>query len=83
MKQTEKIDRTGIVEAFEVTIDIIIERDGAGFHVYSPNLKGYHTSGDTEEEAIKNMKDALSAYLQSLIKHGELDKIIRRKKDEP
>lgn len=76
----EEISRTGVVEAFEVTIDIIIERDEAGFHVYSPNLKGYHTSGDTEEEAVKNMKDALSAYLSSLIKHGELDKIIRPKR---
>lgn len=76
----EQIPPTGIVEAFQVTIDIIIERDGTGFYVYSPNLKGYHTSGDTEEEAVKNMKDALSAYLASLIKHGEIDEIIRPKK---
>jgi len=30
-----------------------------------------HVSGDTEEQAVRNAKDAAIAYLESLIKHGE------------
>jgi len=52
-------------------IQIEIERDGEEFHAYCPALKGLHTCGSTEEEALKNAKDAAIAYLQSLIKHGD------------
>ncbi|MBA7490765.1 hypothetical protein ES702_01308 [subsurface metagenome] len=52
-------------------IQVIIEPDGPGFHAYCPALEGLHTCGETEEEALKNAKDAISAYLQSLIKHND------------
>jgi len=55
----------------EFQIDIIIEPDEDGFHAYCPALKGLHTCGDTEEEALSNAKDAAIAYLHSLIKHGD------------
>ena len=52
-------------------IDIFVEPDETSFHAYCPALKGLHTCGDTEEEAVDNAKDAATAYLQSLIKHGD------------
>ena len=52
-------------------IEVVIEPDEIGFHAYCPALKGLHTSGDTEEEAMRNAKDAAIAYLESLMKHGE------------
>ncbi len=52
-------------------VEVIIEPDEGGFHAYCPALKGLHTSGATHEEAMANAKDAVSAYLQSLIKHGD------------
>lgn len=55
----------------EYKVQVIIEPDGPGFHAYCPALKGLHTCGETEEQALKNAKDAVSAYLQSLIKHGD------------
>jgi len=39
-------------------VEIFIEPDGDGFHAYCPALKGLHTCGDTEEEALENAKDA-------------------------
>jgi len=53
------------------TIDVIIEPDGDEFHAYCPGLKGLHTCGSTEEEALQNAKDAAVAYLVSLMKHGD------------
>jgi len=52
-------------------IQIIIEPDGDEFHAYCPDLKGLHTCGNTEQEALVNAQDAAIAYLKSLIKHNE------------
>ena len=55
----------------EFRIHIVVEPDEDVFHAYCPALKGLHTCGDTEEEAIDNAKNAAIAYLHSLIKHGD------------
>lgn len=55
----------------EFRIEVAVEPDEIGFHAYCPALKGLHTYGDTEEEALQNAGDAAIAYLQSLMKHGD------------
>lgn len=50
---------------------VVIEPDGEGFHAFCPALKGLHVSGATEEEALVNVRDAATAYLRSLIRHGD------------
>lgn len=50
---------------------IIVEPDGNGFHAYCPTLKGLHVSGATREEAMDNAKEAITAYLASMMKHGD------------
>ncbi len=52
-------------------IRIIIEPDGNEFHAYCPALKGLHTCGATQKEALHNAKDAIISYLTSTIKHGD------------
>lgn len=52
-------------------IEIIIEPDDTGYHAYCPALRGLHTCGDTEQEALQNARDAAIAYLQSLMKHND------------
>jgi len=52
-------------------IQVIVEPDDDGFHAYCPALKGLHTCGNTEKEALNNAKDAAIAYLTSCIKHGD------------
>jgi len=46
------------------------EEDG-GFTVTVPALPGCISEGDTFEEAVENIKDAIQGYLTSLIKDGE------------
>ncbi len=50
---------------------IVIEQDDSEFHAYCPAFKGLHVGGDTQQEAFKNAKDAIKAYLDSYQKHGE------------
>ena len=52
-------------------IEIFVEPDDGSFHAYCPTLRGLHVSGDTEEEAVQNAKDAAIAHLESIIKHGD------------
>jgi len=54
---------------FEVYV--MVEPDDDGFHVYCPALKGLHVAGATEEEALQNARDAVLAYIRSLMKHGD------------
>jgi predicted RNase H-like HicB family nuclease len=60
-----------MIENLAIQLGVIIEPDGDSFHAYCPALKGLHSSGDTEEEALQNARDAAMAYLRSLIKHGD------------
>lgn len=48
---------------------VIIEQDENAYHAYCPVLKGCHTWGYTQQEALKNIKEAVEAYVMSLIKH--------------
>jgi len=46
---------------------VFLERDSTGgFVVYCPTLKGCVSQGETEEEALENIKDAIVTYLGSL-----------------
>ncbi len=55
----------------KLSVSVVIERDNGGFHAYCPALKGLHVDGKTEKEAIKNLREAVMAYLTSLAKHRD------------
>ena len=51
---------------------VILEReDEGGYHAFCPALRGCHTQGDTLDEAIANIGEAIETYLESLRTHGE------------
>ncbi|MBI4322086.1 MAG: type II toxin-antitoxin system HicB family antitoxin [Chloroflexi bacterium] len=55
---------------------VIIEEDkfengGNAYHAYSPALKGCHTWGHTYQEALANIQEAVSLYIEDLIEAGE------------
>jgi len=47
---------------------VVVEKDEevGGFVVYCPTLRGCVSQGETEEEALENIKDAIRTYLLSL-----------------
>ena len=54
-----------------VIVQFLVEPDVGGFHAYSPALKGLHVDGLTEAEAARHFVDAVPAYLESVLRHGE------------
>ncbi len=53
---------------YRVLIDT--DEDGA-FVAEVPTLPGCVSQGNTRAEAVANIKEAITAYLESLEKHGE------------
>jgi len=45
---------------------VIIERDAAGYYAYCPDLPGCQSQGDDLEEAVANIREAISLYLETL-----------------
>ena len=51
---------------------VILEReDDGGFHAFVPALRGCHTQGASEADALANAQEAIAVYLESLKAHGE------------
>lgn len=53
-----------------------LEADGKKWHAYCPELAGCHTFGDTKEEALKNLKDAVMLYLEDEIENQSMKAMI-------
>ena len=47
-------------------VSVIIEKDENGFYAYTPELEGCQSQGDTLEEVVKNIKEAVELYLETL-----------------
>lgn len=43
---------------------ILEENEEGGFTIYVPSLPGCISEGNTKEEAIKNIKEAIQLYLE-------------------
>ncbi len=51
---------------------VLIEPDETGGYVVScPSLSGCFSQGDTLEEALENIKEAIELCLEDMKKHGE------------
>ena len=52
---------------------VILETaEEGGYNVNVPALDGCYTQGDTEEEALKNVKEAIICYLEGIQKLDEI-----------
>jgi predicted RNase H-like HicB family nuclease len=47
-------------------VSVVIEKDGFGYYAYSPELEGCQTQGDSFEEVMANIKEAIELYLETL-----------------
>jgi predicted RNase H-like HicB family nuclease len=55
----------------QLTLPIVIEGDADGYFVSCHALQGCYSQGDTYEEAVENIKDAIRLHLQDRIASGE------------
>ena len=54
-----------------LTLPIVIEADEDGFFVSCPTLQGCYSQGDTYEEAVENIKDAIKLHIADRLADGE------------
>lgn len=47
-------------------VSIVIEKDEHGYYAYCPELDGCQTQGDTVDEVMVNMREAIELYLETL-----------------
>lgn len=47
-------------------VSVVIEKDDHGYFAYSPELQGCQTQGDTLEETMLNIREAIELYLETL-----------------
>jgi predicted RNase H-like HicB family nuclease len=45
---------------------VVIEKDEYGYYAYCPELEGCQTQGDSLEEILGNIKEAIELYLGTL-----------------
>lgn len=50
---------------------MIIEKDSDGYFAFCPELQGCYTQGDTYEETLENIKDAIQLHIEDRIADGE------------
>lgn len=49
---------------------VLIEEAGENFSAYSPDVPGCVATGDTRDEAVEVMRDAMTAHLKGLREEG-------------
>jgi len=55
-------------QIYNYTVILEKEEEGeGGYHAFCPMLKGCHSQGDTFEETIENITEAIELYLESLM----------------
>jgi predicted RNase H-like HicB family nuclease len=54
-----------------LTLPIIVESDEDGYFVTCPSLQGCYSQGETYEEAIANIKDAIRLHVEDRVANGE------------
>lgn len=50
---------------------VVIEKDMDGYFALCPELQGCYTQGDTYEEVLENIKDAIRLHIEDRIESGE------------
>lgn len=52
-------------------LSVIIEKDDIGYVANCPDLQGCYSQGDSYEEAVSNIKDAIRLHIEDRLENGE------------
>ena len=47
-------------------VSIVIEKDEHGYYAYCPELEGCQSQGESFEEIISNIREAIELYMETL-----------------
>jgi len=69
LEEDEKRFRGETMKTYRFSV--VIEKDKEGYFAFCPELQGCYTQGDTYEEALENIKDAIRLHVEDRIKDAE------------
>ncbi|HAT15217.1 MAG TPA: type II toxin-antitoxin system HicB family antitoxin [Microcoleaceae bacterium UBA11344] len=52
-------------------LPVVIEKDSDGYFAYCPNLPGCYTQGDSYEEVLYNIQDAIRLHIEDRLANNE------------
>ena len=52
-------------------LPVVIEKDKDGYFAYCPSLQGCYTQGDSYEEVINNIQDAIRLHIEDRLANDE------------
>jgi predicted RNase H-like HicB family nuclease len=52
-------------------LPVVIEKDSDGYFASCPTLQGCYTQGDTYEEVISNIEDAIRLHIEDRLANNE------------
>lgn len=50
---------------------VVVEKDKQGYSAYCPELQGCYTQGETFEEVLENIKDAVKLHVEDRLASNE------------
>jgi len=50
---------------------VVTEKDSEGYFAFCPELQGCYTQGDTYEDVLGNIKDAIRLHIEDRVENGE------------
>ena len=67
----EKSKRKKSLQAGKYRLPVLIEKDQDGYFASCPSLQGCYTQGDSYEEALANIKEAMELHIEDRLACGE------------
>ncbi|MBI2842222.1 MAG: type II toxin-antitoxin system HicB family antitoxin [Armatimonadetes bacterium] len=55
----------------EYRFTVVVEKDEDGYFAFCPELQGCYTQGETYEEALANIQDAIRLHVEDIIESGD------------
>jgi predicted RNase H-like HicB family nuclease len=56
-----------------IRLPIVVESDGDGYFVFCPALQGCYSQGETYQEAVVNIKDAIRLHIEDRVSAASQD----------
>ena len=58
-------------------VGVVIEKDENGYYAFCPELEGCQSEGNTFEEALANIREAIDLYLETLTPAERVERLSR------
>jgi len=52
-------------------LSTVIEKDAEGYFAFCPELQGCYSQGDSYEEVLENIRDAIRLHIEDRLESGE------------